>query len=122
LFQVSAKGVFRLGGAKGELGEPVPLLKLPAKEGETWTVERPGSFAKGPGGSNKATYTVGKEEEVEVPAGKFKAIRVEMALELRGGTLKSSTWYAAGVGIIKVVTPSGDKERTQVLKSFTPGK
>src|SRR4051794_13835172 len=71
---VSANGVFRVANGGAELPEPLPLLKLPAKPGDTWEATRPGP----PGEAVvTTTYTVGKEEEVEVPAGKFKAIPVE---------------------------------------------
>jgi hypothetical protein len=111
--EVSAKGVFRVSVA----GRPLPalqaLLKLPAKAGDAWEV-RPA----GPGGPVFA-YTVGKEEEVEVPAGKFKAVPVEMKADAFGRVQTTKTWYAPGVGAVKVTGPG---ERTQVLKSFTAGK
>jgi hypothetical protein len=68
-------------------------------------------------GSVKFTYTVSKVEEVEVPAGKFKAIRVE---EKTDALLMSATrWFAPGVGLVKMVTISGKNEQIQVLKSYT---
>ncbi|MEO2088016.1 MAG: hypothetical protein ABGY75_00760 [Gemmataceae bacterium] len=71
--EVSGNGLFRppAGGSKED---PQPLLDLSVKPGATWT-------AKGPGDSTpKLTYTMGKEEELEVPAGKFTALRVEFEL------------------------------------------
>jgi hypothetical protein len=111
-FEVSEKGVVRLAGV-GK-GQPVPLLKLPAKAGDTWGTE---------GAGPTTTYTMGAEEEVEVPAGKFKALRVDAESQLGGQTRKATAWYAPGVGLVKSVatTPTGF-ETTSVLKSFTPGK
>jgi hypothetical protein len=61
------------------------------------------------------TYTVGKQEEVEVPAGKNQASGVEVVLEPSGGETKKVTyWYAAGIGLIKY-------ERNE-LQEFIPGK
>jgi hypothetical protein len=65
---------------------------------------------------------MGREEEVEVPAGKFKALRVEAEQELGANVFKSTLWYAPGVGLVKSVTNTNGTERVQVLKSFTPGK
>jgi hypothetical protein len=116
--EVSARGVFRLGTAGTELPKPLPLLKLPAKPGDTWESDPAAAKA----GVGPTVYTVGKEEEVEVPAGKFRAIPVEAVRELKGRTFKSTSWYAPGVGLVKLVSSSGASERVQVLKSFTPGK
>lgn len=118
-YEVSAKGVFAL-PREGEKGEPRAVFKLPAKEGETWTTER-----AGPGGGFPltTTYTVGKEEEVTVPAGKFKATSVSTTFDLNGTTYKSTLWYAAGVGVVKSVSETKNgREQVTELKEFTPGK
>lgn len=116
--EVSEKGVFRP-ASSGENAESSPLFKLPAKEGDTWTSEQ-----KGPGNGNntRITYTVGKEEEVEVPAGRFKAIPVIMEVSLLGRALKNTTWHAPGVGVVKIVSENNGTERVQELKEFTLGK
>jgi hypothetical protein len=119
--EVSEKGLFRVASGNQDLAIPTPLLKLPAKAGDSWTNE-----PAVPDGAVKRTvkYTVGKEEEVEVPAGKFKAVQVEVEqiIEGRERTLVTTYWYAAGVGVVKSTMNAGGKERTVVLKSFTPGK
>jgi hypothetical protein len=100
VYEVSKDGLFR----KTASGKAA-LLKLPYKEGTTWTADdvKPG---------DKLTYTMGKQKEVEVPAGKFKAIGVEAVLEQSGGETKKVTyWYAPGIGLIKA-------ERNE-LKEFT---
>lgn len=116
-FEVSEKGVFRPTPTGKEDAEPTPLFKLPAKEGDTWTGEQ-----KGPGGNVKATYIVGKMEEVEVPAGKYKAIPVTSELDVSGNLLKITSWYAPEVGVVKQVSVSNGTERVQELKEFTLGK
>jgi hypothetical protein len=96
------------------------VLRLPAKAGESWTFQ---SGAANEVPDHKAIYTTGKEEEVEVPAGKFKAVRVDSETFRNGEReSKSSDWYAPEVGLVKSVTTMGGSDRTLVLKSFTPGK
>jgi hypothetical protein len=121
-FRVSDKEVARLrrGGGEDDL---VPLLRLAGKVGDKWELAVPAG--KTPGArAKKLTYTLGKEEEVKVPAGTFKAIRVDFEAEQQGRVnQKDATWYAPGVGLVKAIQDIGGKaERTVVLKSFTPGK
>jgi RNA polymerase sigma factor (sigma-70 family) len=115
---VSPRGVYLVEFAGKVHADPVPLLKLPAKAGDTWTVKRqvPAVHEAVP-----FTYTVGKVEEVKVPAGRFKAIRVEE--KATPALLMSATrWYAPGVGLVKAVMFFGKSEQTLVLKSYTRGK
>ena len=118
VYEVSAKGVALVVGNGEELASPRPILKLPAKEGDKWTAKE-----------NNVTYsyTVGKEEEIEVPAGKFKAIPITSEIVISGpggkkGTLKETTWFAPGTGEVKrVVKSPGGNESETVLKSITLG-
>jgi hypothetical protein len=109
--RVTEKGIF------GRRADDAALdrcrLKLPAKKGDTWEVVDQ---------AVKTVYVVVGDEEVEVPAGKFKTIRIDSTTELPKYTLKNSTWYAADVGVVKMWYNSGGGEVTQSLKSFTPGK
>ena len=57
-----------------------------------------------------------KEEEVEVPAGKFRAVRVEM----EAGESTTTLWFAPQVGLIKMAGAGTDQ--VTVLKEFKPGK
>jgi hypothetical protein len=111
---VSEKGVVwhTLRGFK--LDYPVPAVKLPLKPGESWEYEpKSGHF--------KRTYTVGREEEVDVPAGKFRAIRVEEEFTRGDERQRHTFWHAPRVGIVKAVIRTETAEWTQVLTSFTPG-
>lgn len=118
VYEVSAKGLSRLTFAGEPAAEPLPLLKVGVRPGDTWKSEQ-----KSTGGAATVTYTMGKEEEVEVPAGKFKAIRVNSTVEQKGSVTQNSYWYAVGVGAVKLVTISSKgSEVTTVMKSFTPGK
>lgn len=115
--EVSERGVFQtaVNGAAGK--EPTPLLKAGSKPGDTWAAE-----VRAPGGQGTRTFTAGKEEELEVPAGKFKAVRVDSeTATARGVVSKGSQWYAPGVGMVKSVVIAGKRETVYELKSFTPG-
>ncbi len=56
------------------------------------------------GDKTKHTYegVIGpKEETVEVPAGKFKTIRVDIKLEENGQQVDITYWFAQDVGFVK---------------------
>jgi len=118
-YGASPDGVFRISNGSFIYDPPYRLLKLPAKEGEKWE-----SVSPAMGGAPKYVFkfTSGTEEEVEIPAGKFKAIRVEAEEETNGLVTRTTYWFAVGLGAIKIRTRYKDVERVQVMKSFTPGK
>jgi hypothetical protein len=100
----------------GQGDEPEPMLKLPAKPGDQWKWK-----SKFLSPSYEVTYTFRGEEEVIVPAGKFKALRVDsVSVDQKGGTTRRSVWYARGVGVIQI--SEGTNAPRFVLQSFTPGK
>ena len=117
---VSPKGVYRVGFSTYTI-EPACVLRFPLKEGDTWEHEN----TPQPGLSVQAyTAAVGKAEEVEVPAGKFKAVRVDIVMTSRNGQPldppeRYTTWHAPEVGLVKT-TRNGKPVR--VLKAFTAGK
>jgi hypothetical protein len=94
--------------------------------GDSWEWEKPGVA--------KWKYKAVKEEEVEVPAGKFKALRIEGEGTIQERAIKAvrpaklTEWISPGYPTIKSITKVGDGseicdgETTTVLKSFTPGK
>jgi hypothetical protein len=118
-FEASDKGVFLVAVGGKDLPDPRPDLRLPAKAGDAWTWrEEAPLFAPA-----KFTWTVGKWEEVDVPAGKFQALRVELELESGRPPARTGTyWYAPGLGVIKSVLNTSTGVQTTVLKSFKPGK
>jgi hypothetical protein len=122
-FVVSEKGLFTTGlsrvgpgGRSWKIEPPACLLKLPHKAGGSWPYDCPAQA----GGlvEVKATRTAHGPEEVVVPAGKYRAIRVEHRGSTNGKPSTATFWYAPGVGLVKMVT--GDT--VQELKSFKPGK
>ena len=102
-----------------ELAAPRPILKLPANEGDKWTAK-----------DNNATYsyTGGKAEVIEVPAGKFKAIPITSDITIstpggKKGMLTETTWFAPGAGAVnRVVKSPGGNDSETVLKSIPLGK
>jgi hypothetical protein len=117
---VSDKGVFRRAVNVFDnrvKGDPVCLLQLPVKMGAKWDIH----VRAVPGFLNerKGTSTVVAEEEVSVPIGKLKAVRVETEYSDNDGpTRKSTSWYARGVGQVKWERPNGQT----VLKEFVRGR
>jgi hypothetical protein len=101
---VSGDGLIQVALNGEALAKPSMLLKTPLKAGTKWESNA--------GGRYEAT----KEEEVEVPAGRFRAVRVELVQ----GDRKMTLWFAPGVGQIKTVEAGSD--RVHVLKEFKPGK
>jgi hypothetical protein len=111
--KVAKDGLFDVEFHRVKLSQPSCLLKLPAKMDDTWEAEG-------------CVVTTRKIEEVTVPAGKFKAIRVEweMTFTKRDGTKGTLTeiyWHAPGVGVVKKQLGFGELGETK-LKSFTLGK
>jgi hypothetical protein len=75
---------------------------------------------RGPSGRPRAPLA--GREDVETPAGKFKAIPVTSEITTATGKTKTTAWFALGVGIVKTDLVTRGANAGQVLKSFTPGK
>ncbi len=120
---VSAEGVFMSRREEGEYDPPLPLIRLErgavAKKWE-WDSAAPG----GPGGRLTGECRGFDPEEVQVPAGRFRAIRVECVYTTGGGGLpwEDTNWYAPGVGRVKGTQKSLGYQLETVLKSFSAGK
>jgi hypothetical protein len=128
-YEVSDQGVFNAPPIPESAVAVQQILRLPPREGDSWTQDTFGDPPPqgigpkgGPAIKQPKTFTMGKEEEVEVPAGKFKAVRVVSKWSLNGRDVENTSWHAPGVGVVKMVTKAGGTEEVRVLKSFTPGK
>ncbi len=100
---------------KAPADEAILLLKLPAKVGETWTVE-----VKDWEGKAKVDwkFEIAAEAKIHVPAGDFDTLRVRWTVETG---LFLDMWFAPGTGIVRQeVTEGNHKEGMLELKSFTP--
>ena len=123
LIEVSSRGVFRhTRGHILKIGkEPVCLLDLALKPGK----RREFDVRGGEQVRSEAGWMVANEpEELEVPAGKFRAIRVDVQLlkiseKAVNPPIAFTCWYALEVGLVK--QRSGDNDE-KVLVSFKPGK
>ena len=68
-------------------------------------------------------FTMGSEEEVEVPAGKFRVLRVDSVTTREDRQIAAAKfWYAPAVGLVKKEETFLGGTTTEVLKYFTPGK
>jgi hypothetical protein len=106
---VSPKGLFQLAESETKSEAPLPLLLLPARPGDKWALNHTTGLLKLTG-----TVFVGEVELVEVPAGKFSAIRLDWEYKLGDAPQSRTYWYARGVGLVK--TKTGTRELR--LKSF----
>jgi hypothetical protein len=111
--RITEAGEFLLQEGEHHYDPPVYLGPRQIKDNDFWKVEKL---------STKLTFTAGPEEEVEVPAGKFKARRINGVGESDGMPVKCTRWVLPDYPTIKTVLWLGDDEIVEVLKSFTPGK
>jgi len=88
---------------------PACLLSLKHRPGDEWTDSLYGYV-----------HTASEPEWIDVPAGRFKAIRVEQSVDIEGQRGKNTYWFAEGVGLVKC--EQFWMLRPTVLKSFDPGK
>ena len=122
-YEVSDLGVYKVKGG-GVGASRYCQLKLPFTKGATWE-----STAKNDYGDNVTIrFTSTAVEEIEVPAGKFRCLRIDSEFEVRGTSWKGRHWMAPRVGTVKHVVVGKDDEGkltdyvcVGVLKSFTPG-
>lgn len=112
--EMSAGGLLWLAIDGSKFEQPTTTLKLPYVVGATWDI----SAVAGTGFRLSAKPTAAGAEDVIIPAGKYHTIRVDWDGKSSGRPLKSSLWYAAGVGIVKMTVG----EQVMELRSFTPAK
>jgi hypothetical protein len=72
--------------------------------------------------SSTFKYKAVGPDDVEVPAGKFRAFRLEVEISSNGRSSRSSIWYVASIGIVKLDHEDGESGYVRVLKSFRSGK
>lgn len=107
-----------------KIEQTYPWLKFPFDKGARWT-----TLLSSPETRDKAAieFVVGDEEEVEVPAGKFKARRVLMtgSEEGKDKRVEVSMWYAPDVGevqrTVKLVRGEKVEEMSYKLLKFEKG-
>jgi hypothetical protein len=108
------------GGNTTDFATPFVRLKLPPAAGDKWEW-------KGDIGKEKATasYTNEGEEEIAVPAGKYKAWKISAVMDIAGVKHAGVNWFVPGVGLVRQQSEfeSGGKKHKSLieLKSFEPG-
>ncbi|MBP3954674.1 hypothetical protein J8F10_05175 [Gemmata sp. G18] len=107
-WQVSGAGVFIVSMGKEVCNPAIPMLRLPHEKGAAWTSQSLNAD------KIRGLFASHGPEPVEVGAGKFQAIRVEVEWVQNN---KVTFWYAPEVGVVKA-----GGGLIKELKSFTPGK
>ena len=111
----TAKGVFRHRLNNAELTPPFPILLYPAKVGDKWK----GAFTiEKEAGKHTFEAEVMSEETVDVPAGKFKALVVNVKLSGGGQAIEANYWFAKDGGLVKQSIPVGGATVTLELEKF----
>jgi hypothetical protein len=112
------KGVFRHRYNGGEVNPPFQVLPYPPKVGTKWKGEHEIQ-------NQKISFDaeIQAEENVEVAAGKYKALKVHITLVVMNQTLTSTFWYANDVGFVKqTVTDGANIDVTLELEKFERNK
>jgi hypothetical protein len=120
-FRVTRAGFDMLASGGVTYDRPCPFLKTGAKPGEEWEY----AYTRPPTAFHSRLKVVGPEK-VEVPAGKFDAVRVDAAesnsrvgaANQNGPAIESSCWYAPGVGLVRQVW----RGQVTTLKALHPAK
>ncbi|HTU17934.1 MAG TPA: hypothetical protein VMG10_07705 [Gemmataceae bacterium] len=95
---------------------PILVLRLPPKKDDAWKVE-----SKSDGQSFRGEFRV-QEQEITVPAGKYKTFRVRSEnLEVNALKATITTYFAEGVGMVKQVIEIGDARAVIELEKFEAG-
>jgi hypothetical protein len=92
---------------------PALMIKFPLVKGDAWKGE-----AESAEGKIVYSFTNVGEEDVQVPAGRYRAFRLEWILEGVQSRSSGSTWLARGVGAVKLSYVSGGVETVLELARF----
>lgn len=103
LLTVDERGVFcwariNLDGELVKFNPPQPIIATPLKRGAEWNFDGQSGDLK-----IRQHYEVTGEEDIQVPAGKFRAFRIQ-GEQTSPSPLTIDRWFAAGTGIVKDVT------------------
>jgi hypothetical protein len=120
-YEVSPGGVSRVRQDELAFNPPLRLLRLPARPGDEWGWDSAVTSPLPPARFTGRCRVFGPEE-VEVPAGRYRALRVEAEYTDGDSDHKQVCWYTQGVGLVKRVSRSPGHATEAVLKSFAAGK
>jgi len=114
--RVAKDGVYRHRFGGLEIKVPVPVLRYPVKANDSWEY----TTTVGPQQIKGKVTT--RFEEVQVPAGKFKALLTEIHGEAEGQKVRANIWFAEGVGKVKQTLDFGAVQISLELEKFTLGR
>ena len=107
------EGVFRYRMGDAEISPPLCFLKYPFKEGETWIAEPMIGDEH-----MKISFKTGRREQVMSLGGKYQAVSVVMEIDVNGNRVKTTSWYAPEVGLVREIRKIGDTIITMSLVKF----
>ena len=114
------KGVFRHRNNGKEITPPICLLKYPIKAGAKWE----GDITVGT--ETGKYYCEVQDDDVSVPAGKFKTTRVSIRLEsdVKGEkkVVNTKYWFVPNIGFVRQTVDAGDLHIVMELEKFEMGK
>lgn len=91
------------------------FLKNPPTTGATWQWKGKGMMSVDIDESNQVVSS----EAVEVPAGKFQAMKVETKVTQGGQLVTKTYWYANWVGLVKSMAETSAYKSTTVLTDYS---
>lgn len=115
-FSHTDKGLFRHRFNDAELSPPLQLLKYPIKKGESWESDIQ------MGTETMKVLCKVDTENVQVPAGKFDAVKVQVDTEVGGMEIHTTYWFAKDVGMVKQTFDIGGVKARVELEKFEKGK
>lgn len=121
--EVREDGVYLTKSGANEVDPAVLSLPKDPKVGDSWPVAAQFTGPNGDKVSIKATQKVTKQEKLTTKAGDFDCLVVTMTGELTSGDKKSpvtgTSWYASGVGTVKLTVSSKDADGKPTSYSVT---
>ena len=116
---VGSEGLVRVAYNGQKIEKPLLFLKLPPKAGESWNIDT--KITGQTTDTIKGKFVAG-EEEIEVPAGKYKTVTSTGDFEINGQPAKFAYWFAENVGIVKLTIDSGSTHLNLELQKYEPAK
>jgi hypothetical protein len=98
-----------------EYQPPYPFMKNPLEKDASWQWSGKGMM----GVDITDNSEVSGPEPVEVPAGKFSAMKVTTKIVQGGSPATKTYWYAGWIGLVKSTTESGSVKSTTELIDYS---
>ena len=121
--EVREDGIYLVKSGENTVDPAVLSLPKDPKVGDSWPVSAQFTGPTGEKVSIKATQKVTKQEKLTTKAGDFDCLVVTMSGELTSGDKKSpvtgTSWYASGVGTVKLTVTSKDADGKPTSYSVT---